>query len=83
MSDSNRVEHQAHVDREQAEARDWYADTYAHAPVVLMLLATALADDDSRTLCKLNSKLLDCVQKLAGLKLHELTAHFAETNHIP
>jgi hypothetical protein len=77
------LEFKAYLDRTQAEARDWYADAFGNAPLTLTHLAAVLADDDPEIVRSLDAKLLDCVQRLAGLKLHELTANFAKPEPSP
>jgi hypothetical protein len=73
------MEFDSYLDQEQAGARDWYAEVFRDSPEHLMLLTSACAADDTKLFRKLGSEHLDCIQRLALLKLHELTKEYRDS----
>lgn len=73
------MEFDSYLDQEQAGARDWYAEMADGSPEHLVLLVSACASEDCRIFRKLGDEHVDCIQRLALLKLHELTKEYRDS----
>lgn len=71
------MEFLAYLDQEKAGAREWFVDCMENSPGSLAVITTACAADDANVLRKLAPEFLDCIQRLAILKLHELAQQYA------
>lgn len=62
----------AEFDQHHSAARDWFAGAAKNAPSSLVELIEALAADDPNEMLRLSPELINCVRRLALLKMHEL-----------
>lgn len=72
------MEFDSFLDREQAHARDWFAEMMDDGQLALFQITRACSADSPAILKTLSTSMLDCIQRLALLKLHELTHAYKE-----